>query len=99
VVVLGTTLDEALLEEGRFREVLNRVQTFRKELDLEYSGRIRLTLQGAAPLLDAVRPRVSELSRETLAVDVVVGAPPKSGAHVREVNIDGDPLVLGLELA
>jgi len=29
----------------------------------------------------------------------VVGAPPKSGAHVREVNIDGDPLVLGLELA
>ncbi|MGH0029026.1 MAG: isoleucine--tRNA ligase [Myxococcota bacterium] len=99
VVVLGTALTDALVEEGRFREVLNRVQTFRKELDLEYSGRIRLTLEGAEPLLDAVRPRVDELSRETLAGDVHVGAPPPSGAHVREVAIDGDPLRLGLELA
>jgi isoleucyl-tRNA synthetase len=99
VVVLGTTHDEALLDEGRFREVLNRVQTFRKELDLEYSGRIRLTLAGADTLLDSVRPRVEELSRETLAVDVSLGASPASGAHVREVQIDGEPLVLGLLLA
>jgi isoleucyl-tRNA synthetase len=99
VVVLRTALSPALVEEGRYREVLNRVQTFRKELDLEYTGRIRLTLSGAGSLLAAVRPRVAELARETLAVDVAVGAPPRPGAHVREVAIDGDPLVLGLELA
>ena len=38
VVVLHTALSDALIEEGLFREVLNRVQTFRKELDLEYTG-------------------------------------------------------------
>ena len=76
VVALRTTLTPDLLEEGRFREVLNRVQTFRKELDLEYSGRIRLTLEGAAPLLDSVRPRLELLSRETLAVDVSLDASP-----------------------
>ncbi|HVH17097.1 MAG TPA: class I tRNA ligase family protein, partial [Myxococcota bacterium] len=41
VVVLRTALTPALVEEGRYREVLNRVQALRKELDLEYTGRIR----------------------------------------------------------
>jgi isoleucyl-tRNA synthetase len=96
VVVLHTTLDPELVAEGLYREVLNRVQALRKELDLEYTGRIRLSLQGAAALLDAVRPRLEALSRETLAVEVALGAPPPSGAHVREVVIDGQPLTLGL---
>ena len=99
VVVLHTNLTDALVEEGLFREVLNRVQSFRKELDLEYTGRIRLTLAGADRLLDAVRPRVEELGRETLAVQVRVGVPPAEGAHVHEATIEGDPLRLGLELA
>jgi isoleucyl-tRNA synthetase len=97
VVALRTTLTPELVEEGRFREVLNRVQSFRKELDLEYTGRIRLTLDGAGALLDSVRPRVDLLSRETLAVAVTLGAAPAGGAHVREVTIDGDPLTLGVE--
>jgi isoleucyl-tRNA synthetase len=96
VVVLHTALDDALIEEGLFREVLNRVQTFRKELDLEYTGRIRLTLDGADRLLSAVRPRAEVLGRETLAVDVQIGAPPPAGAHVHEATIEGEPLRLGL---
>jgi isoleucyl-tRNA synthetase len=96
VVVLRTALDEGLVEEGCFREVLNRVQSFRKELDLEYAGRIRLSLQGAEPLVASVRPRVEELGRETLAAEVALDAAPEKGAHVREVEIDGQPLTLGL---
>jgi isoleucyl-tRNA synthetase len=99
VVVLRTALSPALVEEGLYREVLNRVQTLRKELDLEYTGRIRLSLRGSAALLGAVRPRVAELARETLAVEVSLDAPPPAGAHVRELAIDGEALVLGLELA
>jgi isoleucyl-tRNA synthetase len=99
VVVLRTVLTPDLVEEGLFREVLNRVQTFRKELDLEYTGRIRLTLAGDGRLLNAVRPRVEDLGRETLAVDVALDAPPVPGAHVREVTIDGESLTLGLSLA
>jgi isoleucyl-tRNA synthetase len=96
VVALRTALTDELIEEGRFREVLNRVQTFRKELDLEYAGRIHLTVDGAPALLDAVRPRVDELARETLAGEVELDAGPAEGAHVREVSIDGEPLTLGL---
>jgi isoleucyl-tRNA synthetase len=99
VVVLSTTLTEELIAEGLFREVLNRIQTLRKELDLEYTGRIRLTLAAAPILLDAVRPRLDELGREALAVEVTLDAPPEAGAHEREFEIDGELLTLGLRLA
>jgi isoleucyl-tRNA synthetase len=99
VVVLRTQLDAALVAEGLFREVLNRVQTLRKELDLEYTGRIELTLTGAPELLEAVRPRVAELEREALATRVALGAPPAAGAHLRETAIDGLALTIGLSLS
>jgi isoleucyl-tRNA synthetase len=98
VVVLRTALDDALREEGLFREVLNRVQGFRKELDLEYTGRIRLSLAGAPRLLAAVRSRLDQLGRETLAVEIAVDEPPAPGAHVREAHVDGEALTLGLTL-
>ncbi len=99
VVVLSTALSDELIAEGLFREVLNRVQTFRKELDLEYTGRIRLTLAAPPALLAVIRPRVEELCRETLAVEVDLDALPEPGAHRREVSIEGEPLTLGLRLA
>jgi isoleucyl-tRNA synthetase len=98
VIILRTTLTDELIQEGLYREVLNRVQSFRKELDLEYTGRIRLTLAGGPRLLESVSPRVEDLSREVLAVEVVLDAAPVEGAHQREDVIDGEPLVLGLTL-
>ena len=99
VVVLHTELTPELLEEGLFREVLNRVQGFRKQLNLEYTGRIRLTLQGEESLLAAVRPRVDELARETLAVEVGLGETPREGAQVSETRVEGEVLTLGLSMA
>jgi len=96
VVVLRTALDAGLVEEGLFREVLNRVQAFRKELDLEYAGRIRLTLAGDPELLAAVRSRTELLGRETLAVDVRLGEDAPPGAHTTEADVDGRPLRLAI---
>ena len=98
VVVLRIALDANLVEEGLFREVLSRVQAFRKALDLEYTGRIRLTLAGHPELLAAVRPRAELLGRETLAVEVRVGEEPPPGAHASDAEIDGRELRLGVEL-
>jgi hypothetical protein len=75
------------------------VQTLRKELDLEYTGRIELTLAGAPALLSAVRPRVAELEREALATRVALGDPPAAGANTRETAIDGLALTIGLRLS
>jgi isoleucyl-tRNA synthetase len=96
VVVLHTALDADLVEEGLYREVLSRVQAFRKELDLEYTGRIRLFVAGHADLLAAVRTRADELGRETLATEVKVGAEAPQGAQATLLSIDGRELRLGL---
>jgi isoleucyl-tRNA synthetase len=96
VVVLGTALSPELIEEGLYREILNRVQTFRKELDLEYTDRIRLSLAGGEMLIDAVRPRVTALCREVLAVEVALDSDPWPDAQVREVSVEGEPLRIGL---
>ncbi len=99
VVVLHTRLTPELLQEGLFREVLSRVQGLRKELDLEYTGRIRLSLAGDAAVLAAVRPRLETLAREVLADEVLLDQEPAPGSHAHEVEIDGAPLRLGLALA
>ncbi len=99
VVILRTTLTPELIAEGQFREVLNRIQTLRKELDLEYTGRIELTLAGDTELLEAVRPRAEELKRETLALALALESAPVDGAEVRELAIDDRPLTIGLRLA
>jgi isoleucyl-tRNA synthetase len=99
VVILTTTLTPDLVSEGLYREVLNRLQALRKELDLEFTDRIRLTLAASETLLDAMRPRIDEFSQEALAVDVALGAAPIAGAHRSEVSIDGEALTFGLTLA
>jgi len=70
VVILDTTLSEALLAEGRFREVLARVQNRRKELSLEFTDRIRLSVGGSPALVDLCRSRKDLLAAEVLATHV-----------------------------
>jgi isoleucyl-tRNA synthetase len=94
VVVLDTTLDEALLEEGRFREVLARVQNRRKELNLDFTDRIRLGLAGSEKLVDACRSRHATLASETLAAEVKLGEVPDTAV---EVKVGDEPLLVYVE--
>ncbi|MBW2713406.1 MAG: class I tRNA ligase family protein, partial [Deltaproteobacteria bacterium] len=96
VVVLHTDLTPALIDEGLFREVLNRVQTFRKELNLEYTDRIELFLTGSSRILDVVSANIEELKRECLAVKVAVAQQGPADASVQEVSIEGETLEMGL---
>jgi isoleucyl-tRNA synthetase len=96
VVVLETDIDEELVQEGRARELINRIQTLRKELDLDYADRIEVVLEGG-PEIEALVAAHGELVRgETLAVSLEIGA-PDGGAHVKETELDGIPLRLGLK--
>ena len=46
VVLLDTALTPALISEGLARELVNRIQTVRKDLDLDYVDRIRVWVDG-----------------------------------------------------
>lgn len=92
VVVIDTKLDQELIEEGWFREVLARVQATRKELDLEYQARIKLAVDGDPEVVEACRKREASLKREVLAKEVVFGG--RIGGEVRELKADGKEIFI-----
>ena len=66
-VALDTTLDDALRAEGLVREIISKVQNLRKKSGLEVSDRIRLGVEGPAPVLAAVQAHADRICQETLA--------------------------------
>ncbi|MDH3284577.1 MAG: isoleucine--tRNA ligase [Acidobacteriota bacterium] len=95
VVVLETDLDDELIRGGLARELINRIQTLRKEQDLDYTDRIRVTVEGPAslaPVLDQFGPLIA---RETLAESLERGAAAKS-AVVKETEVDGETVRIGM---
>jgi isoleucyl-tRNA synthetase len=74
VVVVHTAVDQALLDEGLYREVLARVQAQRKELDLHYSARIRVAIHGGERMQRVVQTYADAISRETLAESIAIAA-------------------------
>jgi isoleucyl-tRNA synthetase len=69
-VALDTTLDDALLREGRVQDLIHAVNGLRKERGLAITDRIRLLLPGDdADLLE----HADRIAAETLAVSVEVG--------------------------
>ena len=99
VVVLSTELTPELIEEGIYRELLNRIQTFRKELELEYTQRIRLAITGSDRLNEIVEKRREHLMGETLCVEFVNDGASLKEAAKRKVEIEGQEATLSLARA
>lgn len=66
VVALHAELDADLLEEGLSREVISRVQGLRKHLDLGYTQRIALHVDGDEAIVAAVARFRGHVAKETL---------------------------------
>jgi isoleucyl-tRNA synthetase len=91
------TLTEALRREGLARELVSRVQRFRKESGLNVSDRITLWVAGPAALHDAVEAHRGWICDETLTLQLHIAdtiapdAPPGTTA-----DLDGVPATLAL---
>jgi isoleucyl-tRNA synthetase len=94
VVVLDTKLDDDLLDEGLFREVLAKVQAYRKELQLDFADRIALRLGGSERVLRVCEARADALKQETLTVRLELGGTVEEG---KSVEVDEETLWLVVE--
>ncbi len=69
-VALDTVLNEELLEEGLARELINKINTMRKELGFEVTDRIRISMQ-TTPRVEACFAKYGKMiSHEVLALEV-----------------------------
>ena len=96
VVILRTELTEVLVDEGLYRDVLNRVQTLRKELELEYTQRVELVVQGSERLERIIKERRGHFMAETLCAQLRTGSEADAGTNgdlpAREYDLDGETL-------
>jgi isoleucyl-tRNA synthetase len=81
---------EALLDEGRRREVARRLQQTRKELGLRYTDRIEVQLSVPPDLRRALEPHQAELANELLADRLELAPGPLApGEDLRSWEVDG----------
>jgi isoleucyl-tRNA synthetase len=69
-VALDITLDEELRSEGVARELVNRVQSIRKDHGLEVTDRIKLTLHAADEIRAMIEGNLDYIRLETLADEI-----------------------------
>ncbi len=93
-VALDTTLTEELIAEGFVREVVSKVQTMRKEAGFNVMDHINITLKGSQKVIDIALKYKADIVGDTLA-DSLVSAEP--AGFVKEWDINGQPLVIGVE--
>jgi isoleucyl-tRNA synthetase len=69
-VALDIVLDETLQAEGLARELINRIQTLRKETGLEVTDRIEVHLKAENAIQQAIALNMDYIRAETLADEI-----------------------------
>ncbi|GJM22604.1 MAG: isoleucine--tRNA ligase [Planctomycetota bacterium] len=86
VLALDTQLSEALLGEGRAREIVSRVQSARKAAGLDVADRVLLQLSGDAPLMAAARDHERLILDEVLGTALEISEQPAPEAERFDVD-------------
>ena len=97
-VILDTRLTDALVSEGIARELVSRIQTMRKEQQLDFTARIELQIAGDPALLAAGEAHADTIGAETLASSVTIGGAPLENAIVYEGAVDKRSVVLRIRV-
>lgn len=85
-VALDSHLSPELIEEGRARELVNRIQQTRKEMDLDVTDRIELIFAGAPELDAVIKNHGDYIAAETLADKIEPGE-----GGLSETDLNGLP--------
>ena len=93
-VVLDTNLTQELIEEGFVREIISKIQTMRKEAGFEVMDKIKIYETGSEKVTEILKKFGDNIKSEVLAVDLILGS---TQGYVKEWNINGENVVLGVE--
>ncbi|MCB1019899.1 MAG: isoleucine--tRNA ligase [Bryobacterales bacterium] len=96
VVALDTEIDQQLLDEGLYREILRRVQDLRKDLDVEYTERVTVCICGSDRVENVLTQHRDSLAAEALIGDLRIGGPCLDTCEVRELELDGETVRIEL---
>jgi len=93
-VVLDLKITDDLRREGIAREVVRRIQTMRKDMDLDYDRRIHLSLFGDDEIVKGIESFRDYIMQETLADSLTI----ESGIDGKEWDLEYGTLKVSLKL-
>jgi isoleucyl-tRNA synthetase len=70
---IDTNITPELRREGIARDVVRRIQSLRKELDLQYDQSIDMGFDGEAEVVQAIEEHMDYIAKETLAASMKTG--------------------------
>lgn len=95
VVAIDSTVTDELRREGLAREIVNRIQGLRKELDLPYEARIALRIGAGGSVARAALEHQAYIAAETLADDLKIEF--AEIGEMREFVIDDEQMRISLK--
>ena len=93
-VVLDTNLSPELIEEGFVYEVISKIQTMRKDAGFEVMDHIKVAINGNAKVAEIVNANKAAICEKVLADEILTDA---GLANVKEWNVNGEKVVIGVE--
>ena len=95
VVILSTEISGELRQEGTARELIHHIQQMRKEMNLEYTDRIRVRVSGVEHVGVVCKTFAELISGETLAATLEF----TEDIQGKEVRLDGERAVINVSKA
>ncbi len=93
-VVLDVKLTDELVEEGFVREVISKLQTMRKDSGFEVMDHIKVYENGNEKIREILNNNAEFIKAQVLAEEIAVAT---DGADMKEWNINGEKVMLGVE--
>ena len=87
-VALDVELTDELLNEGMARELINRIQNIRKEIGLEITDRINVTLSPDSKVEAALAEFADYIKAQVLADNVCIADNDGIAAEIEDLNIN-----------
>jgi isoleucyl-tRNA synthetase len=94
-VAIETDISPALRMEGLARELIRRIQDFRKQADFDIADRIKISYQASETLTQAIEDFRDYIMEETLCLELREGA-VEEGMFRGTTNFEGEEITLGL---
>ena len=96
-VVLDTNLTDALVAEGYVRELISKVQQWRKDLGLELTDRIILGVQAKDSVLEAMKAFRDLISQTVLSDSLTLGR--TEDGELKQLDLNGEQAAVSLRKA
>jgi isoleucyl-tRNA synthetase len=99
-VLLDTHLTEALIQEGLARELVNRIQNFRKDSGLMVADKIAIEVEATGEILRVIQAFGEYIASETLGVSLrAVATDSAKGSHKSVFEVGEEKLAIAISKA